>query len=64
MGSDFLFFPMIAATVGRQGGQAQIVPARLFEFGDFPYGFVRMALTSAVLSPRVKVTALVSWVRR
>ena len=55
---------MIAATVGRQGGQALIVPARLYGFGDFSYGFVRMALTSAVLSPRVKVTALVSWVRR
>ena len=55
---------MIAATVGGQGGQALIVPARLYKFGDFPYGFVRMALTSAVLSPRVKVTALVSWVRR
>ena len=64
MGSDFLFFPMIAATVGRQAGQALVVPARLFGFGDFPYGFVRMAPTSAVLSPRVKVTALVSWVRR
>ena len=59
-----MFFPMIAATVGRPGGQALVVPARLYEFGDFPYGFVRMALTSAVLSPRVKVTALVSWVRR
>ena len=59
-----MFFPMIAATVGRHGGQALIVPARLYKFGDFPYGFVRMALTSAVLSPRVKVTALVSWVRR
>ena len=59
-----MFFPMIAATVGRQGGQALIVPARLYEFGDFSYGFVRMALTSAVFSPRVKVTALASWVRR
>ncbi len=59
-----MFFPMIVAKVGRQGGQALIVPARLYGFGDFPYGFVRMALTSAVLSPRVKVTALVSWVRR
>ena len=55
---------MIAATVGRQGGQAQSLPARLYEFGDFPYGFVRMALTSVILSPRVNVTALVSWVRR
>ena len=59
-----MFFPMIVAKVGRQSGQALIVPARLFGFGDFPYGFVRMALTSAVLSPRVKVTALVSWVRQ
>ena len=59
-----MFFQMIAATVGRQAGQALIVPARLYEFGDFPYGFVRMALTSAVLSPRVKATAMVSWVRR
>ena len=55
---------MIAATVGRQGGQALIVPARLYEFGDFPYGFVRMALMSVIFSPRVKVTAVVSWVRR
>ena len=55
---------MIAATVGRQSGQALVVSARLYKFGDFSYGFVRMALTSAVLSPRVKVTALVSWVRR
>ena len=67
-GSDFLvlsrFRIMIAAMVGRQGGQAQSLPARLYEFGDFPYGFVRMALTSVILSPRVNVTALVSWVRR
>ena len=59
-----MFFSMIAATVGRQGGQALVVPARLYEFGDFPYGFVRMALMSVIFSPRVKVTALVSWVRR
>ena len=47
-----------------QGGQTQLVPARLYGFLAFAYGLVRMALTSVIFSPSVNVTALPSWVSR